>query len=996
MIPKDCKRLAEVDFPIAEVSRHAAREKSIRHGHPSTLHLWWARRPLASSRAMLLALLWPDPCDPLCPDEFKIAARELLRSIPNCNPGRTDEELRGALLTFIADFANWELSANHSYLEVSRALVKVLYGNEAPLVVDSFAGGGSIPLEALRVGCDSFANDLNPISTLLCRFLLVDVPRYGEALHTAIQNTFHDLIEHLSDRIGDLYSTGAEEEPATAFLWARSVFCEEPQCGASIPLLRTLWLSRSSKGRWALRIVINRRAGRVPHVGLEVYSPSGTERVQHGTVLGGKAVCPACSKSLSRERVEEQLRVQRGGTSSARLVAVIVANDQGRYFRNPTKQDFDVIDRAKVRATELQQEKFCDGTSVLPTELINPHRPSPNARGLSAVTRYGMRTFSHCYLPRQKIALSEIVKFVRQFDVSSPTLDGAVGRFLLILLGRCVDRWSSLCRLDSTRDTVTGSFSKQALQMVWDFCEANPFSNWSGGLANAANWIIRAVEHAMNVLPHPASVNLGDACALPLPDHCAHLWFTDPPYYDSVPYADLSDFFFCWVRRANPVIVGDCALLDDIVLTPKAQECVWNQAHKGDDGHPKDQKFFERCVERAFSEGNRILQPDGIGCIVFAHKSTEGWEALLAGIIRAGLAIVASWPVQTEMKARTSARDAASLMGSVNLVCRPRPKDAPVGDWADVLRELPKRVSDWIERLQSEGVRGADLVFACMGPALEIFSRYAKVETAEGREIQLDEYLEKVWEVVGRSALGQVLGTAEARARNGGAGALEEDARLTALFLWTLQSTNGEPADNGNGISNDENPMDDEQEEGSSRKVRGFTLMFDVVRRFAQPLGIELPKWEGRIIETKKGVVRLLPVMERAKQLFGQEEEYAVAARLEQASSAGDNPLQGVLFPDLEPVSKVRRVGRERRHRILDSTADENLIAVPEATTLDRVHTAMLLQASGRTNALRALLKAEQECGSNFMRLANALTALYPTGSEEKRLLEAMLVAVPR
>jgi hypothetical protein len=301
-----------------------------------------------------------------------------------------------------------------------------------------------------------------------------------------------------------------------------------------------------------------------------------------------------------------------------------------------------------------------------------------------------------------------------------------------------------------------------------------------------------------------------------------------------------------------------------------------------------------------------------------------------------------------------------------------------------------------MERLQGEGVRGADLVFACIGPALEIFSRYTKVETAEGREVKLDEYLTKVWEVVGRSALAQVLGTAEAKARNGAAGAVEEDARLTALFLWTLQATDGEGADDA-GTEDDEEEADDEEDEdaGSRGKAKGFTLVFDVVRRFAQPLGIELPKWEGRVIETKKGVVRLLPIAERAKQLFGEDGASAVAARLEQTSTLGTNPLQGMLFPEMESAPKVRG-GLGRRKRATVDVSDESLTAAREATTLDRVHAAMLLQAGGRTNALRALLKAEQDCGPDFLRLANALSALYPKGSEEKRLLDAMLLAVPR
>jgi hypothetical protein len=401
----------------------------------------------------------------------------------------------------------------------------------------------------------------------------------------------------------------------------------------------------------------------------------------------------------------------------------------------------------------------------------------------------------------------------------------------------------------------------------------------------------------------------------------------------------------------------------------------------------------------AFAEGRRVVREDGLGSVVFAHKTTEGWEALLSGMIRGGWTITGSWPIATERPGRLRSQESAALATSVHLVCRPRLDDASVGDWANVLRELPTRVGDWMERLQDEGVRGADLVFACIGPALEIFSRYAKVETADGREVGLPEYLEKVWEVVGRSALAQVLGTAEAKARNGAAGAVEEDARLTALFLWTLQSTDAETADDANDEGeNEESSDEDDGEDGTSRgKAKGFTLVFDVVRRFAQPLGIELPKWEGRVIETKKGVVRLLPIAERAKQLFGDDGAQAVAARLELEATT-PNPLQGMLFPDVQSgaAPTIRGRGRGRGKKTGAAVSDESLAAAREATTLDRLHAAMLLQAGGRTNALRALLKAEQERGPDFLRLANALSALYPKGSEEKRLLDAMLLAVPR
>ena len=288
--------------------------------------------------------------------------------------------------------------------------------------------------------------------------------------------------------------------------------------------------------------------------------------------------------------------------------------------------------------------------------------------------------------------------------------------------------------------------------------------------------------------------------------------------------------------------------------------------------------FFEDAMGKAFAQGRRILKEDGIGSVVFAHKTTEGWEALLSGMIRGGWTVTGSWPLVTEMKSRLRAIDSAALASSVHLVCRPRNENAPVGDWADVLRELSPRVVDWMKQLQGEGIQGSDQVFACIGPALEIFSRYRVVETTEGNEIGLPEYLKKVWEVVCRTALKQVLGKEE------GADMLEEDARLTALFLWTLKSTKiSQENDNG------------EDENGAATRViaAGFSLPFDVVRRFAQPMGINLDTWTGKIIDSEKAVVRLLPVENRAKELFGEEGAGAVVNLIEDDAASS----QITLFP---------------------------------------------------------------------------------------------------
>jgi hypothetical protein len=561
-----------------------------------------------------------------------------------------------------------------------------------------------------------------------------------------------------------------------------------------------------------------------------------------------------------------------------------------------------------------------------------------------------------------------------------------------LTLSRVADYCSAQSRWDTSQERNVNSFGRQALPMVWDFSELVPFAHAVGSWDSMMGGIIKVIER-LEGIKRKAEVSNSDAIQHPLPDQTVDIWFTDPPYYDSVPYADLSDYFYVWLKRSlpnEPLLQNGFETNNP--LTPKLRECVWNRAYKIN-GKEKDPSFFEKTVALAFGEGRRLIRAQGIGCIVFAHKSTEGWEALLSGITTGRWIITGSWPIATEQAQRLVARDSAALATSVHLVCRPRPEDAPVGDWAEVLRELPKRVGDWMERLQGEGIRGADLVFACIGPALEIFSRYSRVETAEGREVSLVEFLEKVWEVVGRTALEQILGTAEAKARNGLAGALEEDARLTALFLWTLQSTNGQGKDRKEKHKEEigEVEIEDDEEERPKKKKPGFNLIFDVVRRFAQPLGIHLPEWEGRIIETEKGVVRLLSIQERAKALFGEDGAQAVADRLE--SSRGASP-QLMLFPQSRKDAPLPIKGRKKKPAA--DVSDEALRTQRGATTLDRVHTAMLLQGNGRANALRALLKDEQERGSDFLRLANALSALYPKDSEEKRLLDAMLLAVPR
>jgi hypothetical protein len=910
---------------------------------------------------------------------------------------------------FIEDFTDWELAHTSSYLRVARELVSLAQDGDCPIVVDPFAGGGAIPLEALRLGCDVVASDLNPVACLINQVVLSDIPQHRDEMMTELPDLIRRIKRTADESLRRFFPVDEDGGAPVAYLWARTVRCEQPNCGCEIPLIRSFWLAKKADRRIALRISIERR-NEQPEPKFEIFNPESDDDVSGATISRAKATCPACRGVLPADRVKAQLQRVNGGAcvqfssetgqrvGGARLLAVarVFGDSTERRYRMATDRDYAIVRQAQDRVGDLLQQ-LVDGICPLPNE----ETPVGGGRGAGrafSIHAYGMTRWCDMFTARQ---LLSVYTFCQTIATTVPPRFRAI---VALLISKVIDLNNSLTEWRATGERPAHMLSRWALPMKWDFPEAVPLSDASGSLETAFSRTMHIVRGFV-VAKKADAVAQAEAATALLPDASVAVWFTDPPYYDAIPYSDLSDFFFVWLKRALP---GHPLLRDpddpSNPLTPKRLEAVQDERRRDQNGKVKDKAFFERKMREAFSLGRRVLRDDGVGCVVFAHKTTEGWEALLGGLIAAGWVITASWPIATEMSSRLRARDSAALGTSVHLICRPRPNDASVGDWGDVLRELPARVQEWMDRLQEEGVRGADLVFACIGPALEIYSRYSKVVDAEEREIPLGGdpasrdphqrgYLAYVWEIVGRSALERVLGTAESRARNGGAGALEEDARLTALFLWTLQSTAGESSAVADESEDEEGAAegDDEEEESSSDDSKGFSLVFDVVRRFAQPLGIHLEEWEGRIIKTSKGVVRLIPVLKRGTQLFGEDGASLAADRIESTPSG---PVQLNLFPSAAEAAPQPVRGRRRRGN--NSAPDQALQTQRSATTLDRVHAAMLLQHSGRSNALRALLRDEIERGPDFVRLANALSALYPAGSDEKRLVDAMLLAVPR
>ncbi len=1080
------KRLIEVDLPIREISAHARREKSIRHGHISTLHIWWARRPLAACRAVLCASLWPDPVDENCPSGFRDAAalslcyfaeqlqhdeklavlcknhwtrwiRTNLTTLRGNDPACW-ADLRYGLLDFIADFANWDTSTLPEFLDTARLLTQAAHLNlsgmwpverekipsvslsEAikyletkikdfprPLVVDPFAGGGAIPLEALRVGADAFASDLNPVAVLLNKVVLEYIPKYGSTrieskdaegtpivfngLAEAVEYWGKWIKEQAEKELAQFYPSNIQpvsayspqielvrkvdggkwelvsvsQEKPIAYLWARTIVCEGPGCGAEVPLIRSLWLAKKRDCSVALQISPNHQTKRVE---FEIIEKKNGKWYQHlapetivlkpnfeGTVRRGSVTCPICGYTTPVDRIREQLKKRNGGANEAQLYAIAnslivlrknefgnvrLFDESGRFYRLPNEIDCEAVKNANA---ELERNKIkCTSELSLVPDEATPDNHGHRAVGSAWV--YGMKEWGQLFTSRQLLSLTTIVKKIR--DIKSLTVYdpfiGVTQTMLSLILDKQADLGNSLNRWEPVAQCPRQLFARQAIPMVWDFAEGVPIGESSGSfrvlvdnmcdslLKLGTNWNVGHIEQS-SALEHP------------LPDDIAHCFFTDPPYYDSVSYADLSDFFYVWLRRTLNDQFADLFNKD---LTPKKEQAiVW---HPDSDFEKKE---FEAKMTQSLLEGRRYLIPDGIGIVVFAHKSTSGWEAQLKSMLDAGWIITGSWPIDTEMGSRVNAAGTASLASSIHLVCRPRETSSgdlieEIGDWRDILAELPSRIHAWLPRLAHEGVVGADAIFACLGPALEIFSRYSRVEKASGEEVTLTEYLEVVWAAVSREAMIVIFEGADATG-------FEEDARLTAMWLWTLSDNKQESKINGNS-SEEADEDDEEMPTNGAAAVSHYLLEYDTARKIAQGLGAHLERLNS-LVEVKGDKARLLSVSERAGSLFGREESPLNIAK-KKSTSAQLSLFSLMVTQDGSPAE--------------DEWQEDQIKA--GQTTLDQIHQAMLLFGAGRSAALKRFLM-DDGIGKEerFWRLAQALSALYPSNSEEKRWIDGVL-----
>lgn len=855
-------------------------------------------------------------------------------------------ELQGALFDFIADFSDWNNANSPPYIATAESLTLVahrtLTGDHGrPLVFDPFCGGGSIPLEANRVGADAFASDINPIAVSLNRVLLTYAPRYGEVLIDGVLQYAAEVAKVAKTKLSSYYRTVDDAEPI-AYLWARTVRCEGPNCGATVPLIRSMQVTNDGE-QWHYEWKTEGR-----YIGTTLHRGSRTK--SKASVAGGSVTCPlpTCGYTTKSKAVRTQLAAQRGGADEGQLLSVYVQEPGRRRFREPTAADLDSVSRAVHDR----------GTSLPPDDDINDIRPYKNTRGLSAVTRIGVQRYGDIYTARQALAIRAFQTALVElsFPNVEPGLEQAIRATLNCAVSRFVFQNSSLSRWHAGRGTIEGAFGKQALQVVWDFAESNPISTGPANWTGAVDWVVKVLRQNA-WMKRSCEVVKANAQDQILPDGSASALLCDPPYFAAIPYADLSNVFYVWEREVFKTIQPD---LYRPGLVEQGDEIIVTNANKGPQGQAKDANFYRSEMMKALSAGMKATRPDGIAVIVFADSSTKSWEAILGAVVDSGWRITGSWPIDTELQTRTQAAGSASLQSSVHIVCRPRlPDSTNIGDWRDVSGELAPRIGQWMRRLSSEGVVGADAIFACLGPALEIYSRYEHVEKANGDVVPLTEFLEVVWATVSREALNTVFVNADATS-------LEEDARLTAMWLWTLKKAvvkTEEP----NADTESEGEEDDDLPVAPSTKG-GFKLEFDAARKISQGLGIHLEDLGG-LVEIAGDTARLLSVAERAGFLLGKE---AIEPKRRSAKTS-----QLGLFADEIPDEPL--VG-------------SRMMMDAGKTALDRVHQAMLLFAAGRSEAMRVFVNSPSVGGNQqFWMLAQALSALYPTGADEKRWVDGVL-----
>lgn len=749
------RRLIEDSLPLAEISEQSAREKSIRHGHISTIHIWWARRPLAASRAAIFAAAAPSPLD---------------------------EAHRSAMHADLANAVRWENIAEPTAIaSLTRHLVNPNDTKRRLRLLDPFGGGGAIPLEGLRLGLDVVSNDLNPIAHLIQRCTLLYPQKFGgleapvfadspntigglvrgEALALDLDHWCKRIALRVEAKLAGCYS-GDTNKRAGAYIWVRTIACRNPACRGTIPIYKQTWLSQSAK--LVMRFEYDRQS---KDFDVQVGTLLSTDDPGNGTISRDKVECPYCGAITGGSDLRKVAETDGFGE---RIVCV-VESDRGRNkeYRAPTPAD----DAAFARARKL----------LIATEKADPARipdqELPYLRSIFNVHVYGIRRWRDLFNPRQLLLLvtlaEEIAASNQEMRAESnvdPEYADAMAAYLTLMLGRAADYNSAICRWVSRGEFVANTFARQALGMVWDYSEIDAFAGAAGSWDGAYDWIRRVILHAATI-SRPAKLLRGSATRL-ADDGVFDLIITDPPYYDAVPYADLSDFFYVWARLCLRDIFPDDFATE---LTPKRDEAV-QLAERNPKYSYKTKERFEELLTESFTRCRSLLADDGILGVMFAHKATSAWETAISSLLSAGFVVTASWPLDTEMGARLRGQDSAALASSVLIVCRKR-TGSEDGFMDDVEPALEQRLHERLDYFWSQGIRGADFFMSAIGPAVEVFGRFRRVMKLSGDEVTVAELLDRVRGIVADYALQRIV-------HGEAAGNVDHASRFYVIWRWAF------------------------------------------------------------------------------------------------------------------------------------------------------------------------------------------------------------------
>jgi putative DNA methylase len=759
------KRLIEDFLPINEISKASKRSIEI--------HRWWARRPLAACRAAIYASLVPAPKEKngrgpksafiqkLCkyqPDPYTV--KEAIKHIYEAHAERLSKEL------------GKEITAKD--IEEGRA--------PKPRVLDMFAGGGSIPLEALRLGCDAYAVELNPVAYIILLATLVYPQKYGKKLVDEVEKWGKWIIENAKREIGDLYkpiqTKKYGELTPIAYLWTRTVKCKSPSCDVVVPLVRQTWLCKKSGKFIALKVLPDPKKKIPKFTVVSSYVKTETEAIEKfGFDPGklskeGETRCIFCGTTVTNDYVKQEGQAKR---MDKQLMAVVCTKEgePGKIYLSADKIPEDLIPDEKEIWERI--EKLCEETGLtIPEEDMDTNDPTTVAgRG------FGISKWYELFTPRQFLALLTFTKWVRNVHkVAATTRENDFYSGVSLLLSLLIDRLAQFnCVSSRWKPDSEGNvelFSKHAIPMVWDFVEINPFASASGNIESNLSLLINAINQNLDVSMF-GNVIRGSATELIYQDNFFDAIITDPPYYDNISYAALSDFFYVWLKRSIGHLYPEHFSGE---LTPKKKEIVADVKRHG--SKEKAKKFYEEMMEKSLQEAWRVLKPNSPLVLIYAHKTTAGWSTLIRALKKSGFIVLEAWPVIMEVAGKLMGIEESALKSNILLVARKREK-GNVGSYeSEIYPQLEEVVKERVNTLFSEGITGADLVIACVGAGLKAFTQFERVEYANGEEVTSEEFLQIVEGLVLETILEKLFGVPRK-----GVSQVDQATRFYVLWRYT-------------------------------------------------------------------------------------------------------------------------------------------------------------------------------------------------------------------